>query len=154
MFETKKRRKQNLLLASALAALAGCGGVYDASVEGLVTLDGSPIPAGSVAFIPSSGGSPAYAQSDSSGRYEVYTGKEAGLPPGKYDVTVVARAAPTEKRSKSGGPPPPGKQITPPWYGSSKSSPLNYTVESGSNEIDIALTSVTPADWNPKGRRR
>ncbi len=148
------RRNRNLLLASMLAAIAGCGGVYDATVEGVVTLDGNPVPAGAVAFIPSSGGPSAYAQSDTSGNYEVFTGMEAGLSPGEYAVTVVAREDPTAKQSNFEGPPPPGKQITPLWYGSSKTSPLKYTVEAGANDYDIALTSEAPADWKPQNRKR
>ena len=138
----------------ACVALGGCGGAYDSTVKGVITLDGNPVTAGAVAFIPSSGGSLGYARTDRSGWYEVFTGNELGLPSGEYGVTVVAREAPKETHSKLGGPPPPGARITPPWYGSSKTSPLNYTVEPGSNKIPLDLTSEPPSGWKPPKRKR
>jgi len=144
----------SLYLAFACVALGGCGGTYDASVQGVVTLDGNPVTAGAVAFVPDKGGSLGYARTDRSGRYKVYTGNEFGLPSGHYRVTVVARETPKETHSKLGGPPAPGKRITPPWYGSSKSSPLNYTVESGSNTIPLELTSEPPSGYRSKKSRR
>lgn len=138
----------------AIAMMCGCGGAYDATVEGVVTLDGSPVPSGSISFVPADGGPSAYARSDTSGHYEVYTGSEAGLPPGDYEVTVVAREAPKVKQSKDGGPPPPGKQLTPPWYASSASTPLNFSVQPGSNDVNLELTTDPPPDWNPPKRRR
>jgi hypothetical protein len=134
-------------------AAAGCGGMYDSTVSGLVTLNGQPLTRGAVAFF-AADKAPAYAQIDTSGRYEVFTGKEEGLPSGQYGVTVVSREPPAQQRSKLGGPPPPGKQITPEWYGNPATSGLNYTVESGSNEINIELNSTPPPGWKPpRGRR-
>ena len=144
-----------LMLASAFALLTGCGGPFDSTVHGVVTLDGNPLPTGTVTFKPTSNqGSTAYAKVDESGNYELQTGREFGLPPGEYAVTVVARERPTSSYGKDGGPPPAGKQLTPEWYRSPESSGLKFTVESGSNEIDLALTSQAPADWNPQRRRR
>ena len=144
----------SLCMAVACVALGGCGGAYDATVKGVVTLDGNPVTAGAVAFIPSAGGSLGYARTDRAGRYEVFTGNESGLPSGEYGVTVVAREAPKETHSKLGGPSQPGKRITPPWYGSSKSSPLSYTVEPGSNKISLELSSEPPPGWKPPKRGR
>lgn len=141
-------------VVSVLATMIGCGGPYDSSVEGVVTLNGDPVASGAVAFIPAGGGPPAYALTDAAGKYEVYTGSEAGLSSGAYGVTVVAREPPKEKQSKLGGPPKPGKQLTPPWYGSSKATPLNFDVKPGSNDIDLELNSDPPPDWNPPRRRR
>ncbi len=154
MLVAKRRRVRCLLLALVLAGVGGCGGAFDATVEGVITLDGDPVPAGAIAFIPADGGPLGYARTDSSGNYEVFTGNEAGLQTGQYGVTVVARESPAETHSKLGGPAAPGKRITPPWYGSSRSSPLTYDVVLGSNEIDITLTSEAPADWKPKNRKR
>lgn len=141
------------LVAVVLIATVGCGSAYDASVEGIVTLDGNPVPAGSIAFVPAQGGPAAYARSDQSGNYVVFTGREAGLPPGKYGVTVVARETPTEKYNKLGGPNP-GKQLTPPWYKSSRHTPLNFEVQPGSNDINLELSSEPPPEWNPPQRKR
>ena len=143
-----------LSLSLTLISLAGCGGRHEASVRGVVTLDGNPVSAGAVAFIPAEGGSPAYAQTDSSGRYEVYTGREAGLPPGRYGVTVVAREVPEEAYSADGGPGRPGKRITPTWYGSARTTPLEFTVEPGANKIDLELSSEPPPGLAGPGNSR
>jgi hypothetical protein len=133
-----------LSLAAAVTALVGCGGTYDASVEGLVTLDGNALPTGSISFVPVNGGPQAYAMVDTSGNYEVYTGREAGLPAGEYAVAIVARK-PSTAMSAGNGPPPPGEQITPRKYASADTSGLRFTVDPGSNEINIELTSQPPS---------
>jgi len=138
-------------IAAALLAIgiAGCGGTYDSSVSGTVTLDGNPVPRGTVAFIPVASGPPAFGGIESDGSYSVRTGREDGLPTGEYQVTVIANEPPAVQQSASGGPPPPGKPITPVWYRAKDTSGLKYTVESGDNEINLELTSQPPAGWNP-----
>jgi hypothetical protein len=136
----------------AVVALTGCGGPYDASVAGVVTLDGSVVPTGAISFVPANGGPPAYAIVDQSGKYQVFTGREAGLPSGEYNVTVVARESSTTP-SDGGGPPPPGKAITPRWYASLKTSGLTFKVEPGSNNINLELTSTPPAGWQEPAQR-
>ncbi len=147
-------RKKNVFgfAAALLVGSAGCGGPYDASVAGLVTLDGNPIPTGSISFVPSNGGPQAYAIVNESGNYEVYTGRESGLPPGEYKVVVVARKSSTT-RSAGGGPPPPGEAITPRWYASPETSGLTFNVEPGSNEINLELKSEPPAGWQDPAKR-
>jgi hypothetical protein len=152
----KITQQPKVFVAFALVCLAmvGCGGVYDASVHGVVMLDSSPISRGTVSYSPTNGGPSAYGRIDSDGTYFLRTGREEGIPSGQYEVTVVANEPPMEKRSKSGGPPQAGKLITPAWYRSAKTSGLSYTVESGSNEINIDLSSEPPPDWKPQKRRR
>jgi hypothetical protein len=132
----------------------GCGGVYDASVSGVVSLDGSPLPRGTVSYNPTQPGPASYGLIGSDGTYEVNTGREEGLPSGEYTVTVVAKEETVIEDPNSSLPPKPGKTITPPWYRSKKTSPLKMTVESGTNQIDIELTSEPPPGWQPKKRRR
>lgn len=141
-------RNQILVICffSLLIASVGCGGRYDASVQGYVTLDGNPIPTGSISFVPSSGGPQAYALVDQSGKYVVHTGRETGIPTGEYKVSVMARE-PSTTPSEGGGPPPPGKALTPRWYASPETSGLTFQVEPGSNDIDLELTSQPPAGW-------
>jgi hypothetical protein len=141
-------------IAPAVLAIMGCGGAYDASVSGNVTLDGNPVTTGAVAFIPATPGPMAYAQVDPSGYYEVFTGKEAGLPPGSYDVTVVSREPPATERSDLGGPPRPGKALTPLWYSMEQQTPLKFQVEPGHNDIDLQLTSTPPQGWKPPQGQR
>jgi hypothetical protein len=134
--------------------ITGCGGVYDASVRGKVTLDDTPVPRGTVSFSPVGAGPAAYGQIQNDGSYTLRTGREEGIPPGLYQVTVVANEPASQERTESGGPPPPGAPITPPWYKSSQTSGLEFTVEPGKNTIDIPLSSTPPADWQPPRARR
>ncbi len=142
-----------LLPALALIEFAGCGGKYNAKVSGSVTLDGASVPRGTVTFAPSSGGPAAYARI-AEGTYTVYTGREAGLPAGDYQVTVVANELAAAKETDNGGPPPPGKAITPAWYGNKETSGLKFTVKNGSNTINLELTSQPPAGWKPSAGRK
>jgi hypothetical protein len=136
-------------LAGLLAA-AGCGGPYDSSAHGVVTLDGTAVPRGLVAFHPASTGPAAYAII-SEGAYEVFTGREKGLPSGEYLVSVAANEAPAIAQTATGGAPPPGKPITPQWYRSKQTSGLKFTVKPGGNEINLELSSKPPAGWKPAG---
>lgn len=147
-------RRELLWIVSLFVATAtGCGGAYDSTVSGAVTLDGKTVNRGTVAFHPTAGGPAAYARVSEDGSYYVRTGREEGLPAGEYIATIVANEPPAESHSKLGGPPPPGKSITPRWYRSMKTSGLRFKVEPGSNEFNLELTSQPPPGWNP-GRRR
>lgn len=141
-----------LACAACLSPL-GCGGVYDSSVSGVVTLDGSPVPRGTVTFSPEGTGPTAYGQIQSDGAYQLRTGKEEGLPPGQYTVTVIANEPPAEARSKTGGPAPMGKPITPDWYRDPAQSGLSFPVNDGENEINLELTSTPPAGYVPPRTR-
>jgi len=63
----------------------------------VATLDGNPLPRGTVAFNPQGLGPSAYGRIESNGEYAIHTGREEGLPPGQYLLTVVANEAPTEE---------------------------------------------------------
>lgn len=140
-------------VALLLLTLGGCGGAYNSSVSGVVTLDGAAVPRGTVTYHPTAGGPAAYAPIRADGSYTIFTGREEGLPSGEYQVTVAANEASAQLVSKDGGPMPAGKAITPLWYRSKDTSGLKFNVESGSNEINLELKSQPPAGWNP-GRQR
>ncbi|TWT75678.1 hypothetical protein Pla123a_31880 [Posidoniimonas polymericola] len=138
----------NQLFALCLCALAaltqvGCGS-YDATVSGSVSLDGEPLKSGTISFFPVADGPTAYARIEPTGQYELRTGREAGLAPGEYQVTVVAREQRELAANDAGGPPPPGKQLTPNHYRDRKTSGLAYTIEPGHNQIDLDLTTAQP----------
>ena len=139
------------VVAVLAAATSGCGGVYDSTAEGVVTLDGKVVPRGMVSFSPTAGGPAVYGMIGDDGRYELRVGRERGLPPGEYEVSVTANEASTQAQSDKGGPPPPGKSITPAWYRMKETSGLKKTVAPGSNEINLELTSTPPAGWKGKG---
>ena len=138
-----------LFLGLFLISLAGCGGTYDSSAEGVVTLDGKPLSFGWVAFHRQAGGPAAYSPIEADGTYTVRTGSEVGLPSGDYQVTVTANEPPAQLKSKDGGPMPTGKQITPAWYASKAMSGLSVSVKPGSNTLNLELKSQPPAGWKP-----
>jgi hypothetical protein len=139
-----------LLVGGIVAAIAcvGCGGPYDATVTGVATLDGQPLPRGIVSFAPQTGGPLAYGRIQSDGRFSLWTGMEEGLASGAYAVTVMATEE-SPDRSQDGGPPPMGKLITPMWYQDPATSGLTFTIESGDNVIDLKLNSTPPSGWTP-----
>ena len=139
-------------VALALAAMAGCGGSYDASVSGIALLNNSPLPRGTVKFTPEQAGPSGYGLINEDGTYSIMTGREEGLPSGPYVVTVVANEPSVANKNPS-LPPAPGKPITPAWYRDPATSPLKYNVESGSNEFSLELTTQPPAGWKPGARR-
>lgn len=132
-------------LCLMLAALCvGCGGKHGAKVSGKVLLDGEPLPSesvGRVTFVPVGGGSPAYGRIDEESYYSLRTGRDASLPPGEYAVTVAVNERAAEERAPDGGPPPIGPSITPAKYRRAQTSGLQFTVERGSNSIDLELNS-------------
>jgi len=152
-----KSTRRNILpscLIALLIGINGCGGVYESSVSGVVTLDSAPISRGTVTFKPTGNGPSAYGQIEPNGEYELRTGREFGVPSGQYLVTVVANEPPSTLQSATGGPPPPGPPITPAWYRSSDTSGLSFQVEPGSNDINLELTSEPPAGWQDPAKRR
>ena len=153
-------RHSSLLIAlgSAVALISaiGCGSSTEATVQGVVTLDGNAVPKCMISFVPLQPGPQVYAVSDNSGNYEVYTGREAGLKAGEYTVAVVARKRSALQKTELGGPAPSGEAVTPRWYASPDTSGLTFTVKPGSNDINLELNSSPPAGWrdpDAKGRR-
>jgi hypothetical protein len=142
------------IACAATLCVAGCGGPYDSKVSGKLTLDGSVVPAGTVAFLPLASGPPAYGRVDASGNYVIQTGRELGLPSGDYQIAVTATAPSQTTKTADGGPPRPGKPLTPAWYGNKDTSGLKYTVKKGSNTIDLELNSKPPAGWKPPPGRK
>ncbi len=129
-------------MAVLIVCTLGCGSVHEASVSGVVTLDGETVTKGVVSFHPQNGGSIALAPLDEHGHYELRTGTEHGLPPGGYTITVTSVERPPE----------PGMspqqiealRITPKHYGDPATSGLTYNVEPGGNTYDIMLTRSAP----------
>lgn len=79
-----------LLVLSALG-LAGCSGssgddLPREAVSGTVTLDGAPLPSGSISFSPDGGGPGGGGGTITDGRFSI--AREVGLPPGNYKVAI------------------------------------------------------------------
>ncbi|MCC6123336.1 MAG: hypothetical protein IT426_00065 [Pirellulales bacterium] len=116
-----------------LALFPGCG-AHESSVTGKVTLDGIPLNSGTAVFYPRKGGAAAYGSIQPDGSYKIETGASKGLAAGEYAVTVVA-ATPPEPGFEF------GKLLTPVRYGKVESSDLKFTIQPGSNIVDLPLKS-------------
>jgi hypothetical protein len=132
-----------LSTAVLLACAPGCDGL--ASLEGTVTIDGKPAPAGvSLQFAPVTGkGSLSYASTDANGHYEAaFTFQKKGIQPGEHSVKLMPSQVETPM-PKIG---PAGRPVGPPPVSPLKNIPQEYyqeiqkiTVEPGSNTINIDL---------------
>ena len=84
--------------------IAGCGGTAS-TLEGSVTIDGQPAPAGiSVQFESTGGGTSAYAMTDADGHYEASeTFRSPGIAPGTYRVRLMPNSEATTPPSFAPG---------------------------------------------------
>lgn len=123
------------------ALLSGCSsGNFESQVSGSVTLDGQAIGPGFLVFALADGGTnPANGAIQPNGSYTLKTANESGLHAGKYRVSVTILDQPDV---------PPGersyvaaKSLIPVKYNDINTSDLEFDVESGSNTIDIRLSS-------------
>jgi hypothetical protein len=127
------------VLVVALAALAGCGGA-ESTVTGTVTLDGQPVGPGVIVFASAGGASnPSDGAIQVDGSYFLRTGREEGLTPGDYHVGVTVLDQPAVKPGERSM--EVAKYITPQKYAEPSTSGLQFTVEAGSNTIDVKLSS-------------
>ena len=146
MIDTSLIRSIAVGLAGAClcVALIGCGGGPDlpptAEVYGAVTIDGKPLPRGTVQFIPDqakgTSGAPAVGNIASDGSYTLRTAGVEGAIVGHHKVRVEARAEP---RNEMDTLPP---SLIPERYASEQSSGLDFEVVADeTNEINIELKS-------------
>jgi hypothetical protein len=128
-----------LLTASFVFLSAGCSrNSLESSVIGKVTLDGKPIGPGTVVF--SSGAkNPAIGAIDVGGNYSLKTSRTEGLAAGRYRVAVSVREVPPNSNPSDRL--PPGKLLHPEKYEAVETSGLEFDVVTGSNTIDLPLTS-------------
>jgi hypothetical protein len=124
------------VLSIVLLFLAGCGGSLDSSISGLVTVDGEPLRTGRVIFYPVAEGPTAYGTIDNNGLYCIRTGQLNGVMSGEYVVSVVATETPPGPIGSSYG-----KLISPIQYTSQETTDLKFTIQPGSNRIDLPLRS-------------
>jgi hypothetical protein len=154
-------------LAACFVGMAGCGGqptLNTEYVEGVVTLDGQPVPEATVTFVPVTEGQGASAtgMTDQQGVYKLtaaVTGETAAVPeagtlPGEYHVGVVKTIVETpmseEEAEQAGVDYVPGDEyasapkttfVVPQKYNNPRESGIQVTVESGRNTIPLELTS-------------
>ena len=128
-----------LLLGLLLAAvLAGCYGSRTSPVEGVVLLDGKPLPDASIQFVPQGTGRDATGQTDKSGAFSMSTyNPKDGVVPGEYKV-VISRPTGTLDPTQHGSAedamsvaakaPPPKAPDFPQQYTRADQTPLTQTV--------------------------
>ncbi|MFW5693097.1 MAG: hypothetical protein ACOCWL_02675 [Thermoguttaceae bacterium] len=111
-----------------------------AQVSGTVTLDGTPLPRGTVQFVPDASqgtqGPPAVGNIGPDGRYTLQTAGVRGALIGHHKVRVEARAEPKNEMDTL----PPS--LIPERYNSEQTSGLTVEVTAeGRNEHNLELTS-------------
>ena len=135
------------ILVSLPFGLTGCSNsdrLETVAVYGKVTYKGEPLPSGSVIFVPVSGGPTAEANIESDGKYSLGTyEKTDGVPPGEYDVMVVAMS---EQQSMEAADAAAGSEsLIPSRYGDPSKSGLKASVKpDDDNEINFDLVETAP----------
>ncbi|VTU01257.1 Putative secreted protein OS=Rhodopirellula sp. SWK7 GN=RRSWK_05138 PE=4 SV=1 [Gemmataceae bacterium] len=140
----------NCVTLLALLALAPCGcgpRTTYGEVEGVVTVDGRPLPKVEVRFMPEPGGGSAaraVGYTDANGHYRLtLDGGEPGVAVGSY---VVCLADPTAKRPGSG--PVKGRAAARPRFAveftdASRTPLRDYKVQPGRQTINLAATTAS-----------
>ena len=134
----------SLLLMLLLAGETGCGKSSlpeRARVEGQVTLDGNPLAAGTVMFVPDgtkgTTGPPAIGFIDAHGRYQLTTDRGSsgdGAVVGFHKISIEAR--------ESAEPGAVSKSLVPAHFGNPETSGLAREVKARQvNKIDLSLSS-------------
>ncbi|MBL8865383.1 MAG: carboxypeptidase regulatory-like domain-containing protein [Planctomycetia bacterium] len=75
-----------------LLVTGGCGNGF-VSVNGKVTLDGTPVAGAQVTFVTESGDKAFSGATNDAGDFEISSGPHKGVPPGNYKVTVIKAPA-------------------------------------------------------------
>lgn len=148
----------NVLCAASLAFLIGCtsSGPDVSHVEGVVTLDGTPLPGAIVNFTPTEGstGRPATGRTDDAGVYKLTDMQSeefgSGAAAGEYHVTVVKVASGSDQQDEAASEEEefdPNKTYAmkseiPVKYNQPDTSGLTATVREGENlNVNFELTS-------------
>src|SRR5215204_672559 len=94
MTSLKRWPHLGLLLSALLPLAAGCGQAKTVKVQGVVTLDGKPLPGATVTFSPIQEGRAASGRTDTDGSFRLTTYRtDDGALPGEYKVIVAVDKA-------------------------------------------------------------
>jgi hypothetical protein len=130
---------RRLFLAAVLGFVVGCGSQATGTITGTVTLDGAPVKAGMIVFIPADG-IPRHGDIQPDGSYRV-----DNVPVG--DAIVVINPPPVEDpnrhmRIKEQKDAPPAAPVAPPFptkYWEMSTSDLRCPVKAGNNVYEAAM---------------
>ncbi|MCU0717306.1 MAG: carboxypeptidase-like regulatory domain-containing protein [Pirellula sp.] len=130
------------LFAIVFTSLSGCGdgGPELASVKGVVTVDGQPVPNATLTFVPQEG-SPSYGQTDRNGSYELmFTDVKRGAMLGSHQVSIEGQRLSKEELAemKAQGMDVPDRIVEIP-KAYRQAGALTAEVKRGSNAIDFHL---------------
>jgi len=124
--------------------LTGCGGGPDlppvAPVSGSVSIDGKPLPRGTVQFVPDASkgtnGAPAVGNINATGRYTLKTAGVEGAIVGHHKVRVEARQEPKNEMDTM------PLSLIPEKYNDENASGLTFEVKAGQDNVcDLPLES-------------
>ncbi|HEX4612202.1 MAG TPA: carboxypeptidase-like regulatory domain-containing protein [Urbifossiella sp.] len=145
--------RRGFAILTAAVAIAGCGGPAvpaPTPVEGVVLLNGQPLPNAQVMFTPTAPGLPAgavaSATTDDAGRFVLTTGGKTGAVPGEHLVTVAEGPVPEELRGEQDQEKAAKARAglknrpIPPRYGTATKSDLRVTVTKDQKEYKVELT--------------
>ncbi len=137
------RQCLQVLACLVLAVVVGCGQGNPRgrrAISGRVTLDGQPLDAGNIRFLPQEADGVGSGAVIANGEHRL--DKLQGLPPGTYRVQIFATgdALPPEEIGIAGGFPPPGTERIPPQYNTASTLTIEVA-ERGSTTFDFDLTS-------------
>jgi len=121
--------------------LAGCGAKSDRlPVHGQITLDGAPLPTGTIAFTGPDGSAVA-AGNIQDGKYTVSeSGSRRGIPPGTYNILITSWLE-TPGEELPGGGFSKGKSAIPEKYSNPKTSGFTADIQPDKVEFNYELTS-------------
>lgn len=127
-----------LMLVSLVCLGCGRGDLPDLGyVEGIVTLDGQPLPNAVLIFQPESAGRPSYGRTDEKGWYElIFTAGNEGATLGKHMVAITTL---TDGDPDADPPIPSSPEKLPGQYNSR--TELTREVQPGKNPFDFKLSS-------------
>ena len=132
-----------LLSACSLFGIVGCGGSDSnlGKVEGVVLLNGKPVPSGKVVFQPAAGrGAVGVIQPDGTFTMGTY-GDTDGAVIGEHKVAIVAYEAAKVGRPDPTAPRAPVKALVPERYLAPGTSGLTFEVKAGDNPAEFKLIS-------------
>jgi hypothetical protein len=135
------QRLRLLLLAGALCLLSGCGEgnpLARQRVFGEITLNGTPLAKGTIAFSPAGQGVTSSGATIENGTFEIPA--EKGLPPGEYFVRISAAADDGQVDELPGDSEVVAEELIPAEYNSQ--STLKFTVNTDrENKFELDIKS-------------